>query len=293
ELPEMSVCSYEVSDGIATITLDRPKSFNALTFADYDAFASALYEIDKREDVVVTVWQGACILLVLRMPIELILPVDAQLMDHGSARTDTSTAQTEGIITQRDFFATRIAKTNTACTHALSSHTKVLVAALNGPVMGELPQKRIAAGHFDFIYCMPKTFLCVGFPLLGVIAEAGSSTNFIARMGVARANEVLLFGKKLDSQALLECGFVNKIFPDQPAEAFHRTIRAHLQAELKDLVPDAILGSKKLLKIAAAERNNPDAVNLRESMAQAARFATGVPMARFAKIASKEIRHKL
>lgn len=28
-------------------------------WADYDAFAEALYELDKREDVVVTVWQGA------------------------------------------------------------------------------------------------------------------------------------------------------------------------------------------------------------------------------------------
>lgn len=61
------------------------------------------------------------------------------------------------------------------------------------------------------------------------------------------------------------------------------------------------------------DKNDPDAVNMRESYgssqaipllsymlraeqrnaAQAARFASGIPGQRFAKLASKEIRHKL
>ena len=76
-------------------------------------------------------------------------------------------------------------------------------------------------------------------------------------------------------------------------DSFHRDVDAHLRAELESLVPEAVLTVKNLLKIAAAERNNPDATILRESMAQAARFATGVPAERFTKIANKEIRHKL
>ena len=73
----MSTIQTEVSNGIATITLQRPKSLNALTMegrtlyfqelipssieenaTDYDTFAATLREIDKREDVLVTVWQG-------------------------------------------------------------------------------------------------------------------------------------------------------------------------------------------------------------------------------------------
>jgi hypothetical protein len=63
-----------VSDNIATITFNRPRSLNAITkeglqipqarslstfiFLDYDAFANALRDIDKRSDVLVTIWQG-------------------------------------------------------------------------------------------------------------------------------------------------------------------------------------------------------------------------------------------
>lgn len=74
----MSAVLIDISDRIATITLNRPASLNAITrdgtwrqdnyvepslkeewLTDYDAFANGLREIDKREDVVVTVWQGA------------------------------------------------------------------------------------------------------------------------------------------------------------------------------------------------------------------------------------------
>lgn len=70
--------NVEISKGVATITFNRPKSLNAITAegvlfpsirvgcrmangvsVDYDAFSEALYAIDKRDDVTVTIWQGA------------------------------------------------------------------------------------------------------------------------------------------------------------------------------------------------------------------------------------------
>lgn len=66
-----------------------------------------------------------------------------------------------------------------------------------------------------------------------------------------------------------------------------------MKEELEDLVPEAILKVKQLIKIGFNEQNNYDATNLRESYAQAERLATGVPAQRFNKIARKEIKHKL
>ena len=79
----MSTVSVHVSEGIATITFNRPKSLNSITIEgmllhvtinnyyfstvirrrvlDYDAFANALREIDTKEEVLVTVWQGVCV----------------------------------------------------------------------------------------------------------------------------------------------------------------------------------------------------------------------------------------
>ena len=86
---------------------------------------------------------------------------------------------------------------------------------------------------------------------------------------------------------------ISKIFPSQPPEAFHATVRAHVQSELQNLEPSAILRVKELMKIGFNEVNNLDAVNLRESYAQAERLSGGVALERFGKIARKELRHKL
>ena len=129
-------------------------------------------------------------------------------------------------------------------------------------------------------------------------------------MGIARANEVLMFGKKQTAQDLLDCKFVkcdpislslnfltyafsSKIFPKQSVESFHAAVRAHVQSELESLDLSAVLEVKKLIKSGLEESNNSDAANLRESYAQSARMASGVPRERFRKIARKELKHKL
>lgn len=63
-------------------------------------------------------------------------------------------------------------------------------------------------GHFDFIYSMPNAWLSVPFTFLGIVAEGGSSVTFVNRMGLAKANEVLIWGKKKEAQELYECGFI-------------------------------------------------------------------------------------
>jgi len=101
----------------------------------------------------------------------------------------------------------------------------------------------------------------------------------------------------------------SKIFPAQSTDSFNSSVREQLKQELSGLDPTAVLVMKSLIKRGLAEKNDLDAVNLRESYgtipltmkewrltytkAQAERFASGIPAERFAKIANKEIKHKL
>jgi len=270
----MSTLNVNVADRIATITFNRPKSYNAITLEDYDAFANALRDIDKRDDVLVTVWQATgkwfC------------AGTDVKGRTGGEPSAETQSLRAN--------FLRTVTHTTLDCGQALYSHTKVLVAALNGPVMG------IAAaflGYFDFIFSVENAWLSVPFSFLGIIAEGGSSVSFINRMGLARANEVLIWGKKKTAQELVACNFINEIFPSNSTEEFHATVRTHLLNELNGLDPAAVLSIKKLLRAGLNEKNDPDAVNLRESYAQAERFASGIPARQFGRIARKEIRHKL
>ncbi|KAK0459679.1 ClpP/crotonase-like domain-containing protein [Desarmillaria tabescens] len=262
----MSEVVVEISQGIATVTLNRPKSLNAITVEDYEAFANALRDIDLRDDVLVTVWQATG--------------------KWFCAGTNVKGARPFVSGSQRNAFLSNVAHTTTDCGRALYSHSKILVAALNGPVMAFL-------GHFDFIYSVPEAWLSVPFTFLGLVAEGGASVTFANRMGVAKANEVLLWSKKLTAEELVQCGFINKIFPSSSADEFHAAIRRHLQSELEGLDPTALLSVKRLLRAGLDDKNNPDAVNLRESYAQSERFASGIPAERFGQIARREIRHKL
>ncbi|KAF8212286.1 ClpP/crotonase-like domain-containing protein, partial [Mycena galopus ATCC 62051] len=248
----------QLCSSIATITLRRPATLNSLTAEDYTNLANALRAIDKREDVLVTVWQATGKWFCAGTDVR-----------AAASNTPSTDEVNHGL---RHNFLNGVTHSNTDCGQALYSHTKILVAALNGPVM------YVAfLGHFDFIYCMPNAWLSVPFTFLGIIAEGGSSVTFVNRMGLAKANEVLLWGKKKNAQELYECGFVNKILPLQPTESFHAAVRDLLLEELRGLDPTALLVVKRLIRTGLTEKNNPDAVNLRESYAQAERFSRSLP----------------
>ncbi|KAF9792343.1 ClpP/crotonase [Thelephora terrestris] len=287
-----STVSVEFSGPIATITFNRPESLNAITaeglvlslsvtslfvltvyLLDYEAFANALRNIDKNPAIIATVWQATgkwfC------------AGTDVKARGRPNAPVE---------ITTRNLFASNVVPTHLDTSKAVSEHSKILVAALNGPVMG------IAAallGHFDFIYALPGAWFQVPFTFLGIIAEAGSSVSFVNRVGIARANELLLFGKRKTAQELLECGFYNEIFPETSVEKFHQSVNRRVAADLDGLVADAVLKTRQLLRYGLNERNNMDSALLREGYVQAERLVSGVPSERFNKIARKEIRHKL
>ncbi|KAG1903701.1 ClpP crotonase [Suillus fuscotomentosus] len=270
-----------VSQGIATITLNEPRHLNALTLEDYDAFANSLRAIDKREDVVATVWQANGKWFCAGSDLTQTVATTGRVRDVPNTLTQYS---------MRDYLIHEVVAANTDCTHAIYSHSKILVAALNGPVIG---LTAAFLGNFDFIYAVPEAWLNVGMSLLGIATEGGASVSFVNRMGIAKANEVLILNKKISALEMLECGFVNKIFPSKSTEEFHSTVHQHLKKELDGLVPASIFAIKTLIKAGLNEKNDFHAVNLRESYAQAERFSSGIPAERFSKIAKKEIKHKL
>ncbi|TDL27508.1 ClpP/crotonase [Rickenella mellea] len=266
----MSTLSVHVLDGIATLMFNRPRTLNAITAEDYEKLAEVLREVDSRTDVIATVLQA-----------------NGKWFCAGTdVKASKQTADGPSTTTTRQAFLSSVVKSNTDCSRALYSHSKVLIAALNGPVMAFL-------GLFDFVYCMPNAWLSVPFTFLGIISECGSSVSFVNRMGLSKANEALIFGKKMDAQELLQCGFVNKIFPQQSAESFHEAVRTYLLQQLDGLDPTAVLTVKRLIQYGINEKNSKDGTNLRESYEQAARFASGIPAERFGRIARKELKHKL
>lgn len=262
--------NVEIRDGIATITLDKPSALNSMTLKDFDDFSDILRDIDQRQDVTVTIWQATGKLF--------------------SAGVDVGEALSGSEGTVRTAFMKRIVGPYINVSQALTTHRKLLVAALNGPAVG------IAAaylGHFDFIYALSSASLSMPFSSLGMVTEAGSSVTFVRRLGVTKANEVLLLGKLLTSKEMLDSGFVNEIFPSQSPASFHESVRAHIMGRLAGLDSNAVTSIKSLIQAGLQEQNNMDMVTMREGYLQAGIVASGVPRRRIARMAKGGRKAKL
>jgi len=180
---------------------------------------------------------------------------------------------------------------NIDLTRAFYAHPKILVVALNGPVIG-LPAALVSFA--DFIYALPHTFLRIPFSSLGLAAEGGASRALRERLGVSKAKEALMMSKRISCDELLACGFVNKIINPSPSargadEALNGA--TFLEQVLNEVEKD--LGSQlcdsSLLDIKAQfcrqESDSLDGAVVKEAYTAVERILAGVPQAQLKKSA--------
>lgn len=183
---------------------------------------------------------------------------------------------------------------NLDVTRTFYNHPKILVTALNGPVVG-LSAALVSLS--DFIYTAPHAFLLTPFTSLGLVTEGGACRALVSRLGVSKAKEALIGSKRIMADDLVRTGFANKMFtapggPDDSAGFLKLVLK-----EIKDsyggdhLIQESILGVKKL--ICQPERDILERQNIEEVFAGMDRFVKGVPQEEFRKLASGEKRHKL
>ncbi|GAA6020219.1 hypothetical protein JCM11491_003852 [Sporobolomyces phaffii] len=258
----------EIRAPYAIITFNTPEKKNAMDVVLYKRLSTLLQQVDKMDEVKITVLTGKG--------------------DFFSAGADVKAARTSFDDAEaRINSLKRLTEGNMDLGRAFYQHSKVLVAALNGPAIG---LSAGLLGHVDFVYCVENAYLLTPFSAISLVCEGGASETFPRRMGLARANEALLMGKKLSSQELFQCGFVNHVFPAQRDGKFGETVLKYLDEQFGGVDLEAVLISKRLIK---ATYPNSDTANIREVFEGAERFATGKPQAVFAKLASKSLRHKL
>lgn len=172
-------------------------------------------------------------------------------------------------------------------TRTFSNHPKILVAALNGPVVG-LPA--VLVGFADFIYAAPHTFLQTPFSSLGLAAEGGASHIFRSRLGPAKAREALIMSKKIPCEELVACGFINKVinlpsgsnenaFVEEVVKEVNKSIGSHLNQS-------SLLKIKEM--ICQPDRDVLDRTINSEAYVALERCLAGAPQEQFRKIAQRE-----
>ena len=112
-------------------------------------------------------------------------------------------------------------------------------------------------------------------------------------MGIAKANEALIMSKKMTSEELKRCGFVNEVFDETTESAFQSRVRREIHERLLGghLNLESLIKIKELVR--RPGREEMELAGVEEVFGGVDRFVGGAPQEEFRRIAQREKRHKL
>jgi enoyl-CoA hydratase/carnithine racemase len=180
----------EVSDGVATIRLDRPP-MNALNVEVQEAIRGAALECADRADV-------------------------AAVVVYGGEKVFAAGADVKEMATMPYTEIAKFGANLTGTLAAIANIPKPVVAAITGYALGgglELAltaDRRVAGDNVK-----------VGQPeiQLGVIPGAGGTQRLPRLIGASRAKEIIFTGRMVGAEEALRIGLVDQVVPDEQVYA--------------------------------------------------------------------------
>jgi peroxisomal 3,2-trans-enoyl-CoA isomerase len=259
--------TYEVRGKAAIITFNLPKALNALTNEQYVRLGKLVEEADAEEDTVMTLIQST----------GRYFSAGANFADKAFTEADMSSLFTH------EFWFGRLVGRNVWLTDIFLNHKKILVAAVNGPVIG-LSTGLLALCDLIYVKDEKDFFLSAPFASLGLVAEGASSSTLFLRLGWSLASEALLLGKRISGKDLTRVGFINRSFDGQfkTTEEFNEYIYNMTTDHLETLHEDSIFKMKQLLKANRAQL--VQSANSSEIVQLLGKWIEGVPQAKFAEL---------
>lgn len=268
--------TYEVRERVAIITLNVPKKLNAMNGAQYNQLAKYVEEADKEEDTIATIIQST----------GRYFSAGANVADKKLQKEDPAA------LFSHEYWLQNFLGRNVWITDLFHNHRKVLICALNGPVVG-LSASLVAL--CDLIYCNDenKTFMLCPFSNLGLVAEGAASATLFLRLGWSKAAEALLLSRPIPGTELNKLGFFNQTYTGKnlTTEEFNETVFKDIVGKFTGLYEPSIFANKQLLK--ANREQLITSTSAREVVQGFNRFIEGVPQSRFVSLANKEIKHKM
>jgi enoyl-CoA hydratase/carnithine racemase len=186
---------YDVADGIATITLNRPDKMNAFTGTMMSEMIDAFDQIDADDDVraVIVTGQG-----------DRAFCAGADLTPEGGGQVFANRGEVESLSDER------VRDGGGLLTLRIYECKKPVIAAINGAAVGvgvtmQLPMDiRLASETARFGFVFAKR---------GIVPEAASSWFLPRLVGYQQALEWCMTGRIFDAQEALKGGLVRSVHP--------------------------------------------------------------------------------
>jgi methylglutaconyl-CoA hydratase len=201
--------------GVVWVTLDRPEARNALSRAVNLELRRLAVELGQTREVRAVVLTGA----------GGAFSAGADLKERrGVSAADTGPYldAISGAIT------------------AWAEMPKATIAALSGPALGGGLELALAC---DFRLAAEEAVLGLSEVRLGIMPGAGGSQRLARLVGVARAKELVLTGRRIDARRALEIGLVSRVVPAGEL----RGAAEELAAELAGCAPISIAMAKQAI----------------------------------------------
>jgi 2-(1,2-epoxy-1,2-dihydrophenyl)acetyl-CoA isomerase len=196
---------YELGDGVATITLARPESLNALNATMRAELLTAL-KVAARDDAVRAV------------------------LITGEGRGFCSGADLRGGSGERDFRRVLTDEYNPLIT-ALRELPKPVIAAVNGVAAGAGMSLALAC---DLVYAADDARFILAFGRIGLVPDSGLTRTLVRGLGRHRAAALVFSGEPLGAAEAQAAGLVNGVvLADQLAATGHAAAAALAAAPTK------------------------------------------------------------
>lgn len=178
---------FEVEDGIATITLNRPEQLNAFTPIMLEEVAQAVEEARDDDAIRVLVLTGA-----------------------GRAFCSGGHVKTMGQAVGEA--AKTVGRQRLRGIHQMQSGlhnlNKPTIAAVNGPAIGAGAGLALAC---DLLYASDRATFVLPFSKIGFSPDAGLTWLLPRLVGMARAMEIIYLAETIDADRALRLGLVNDV----------------------------------------------------------------------------------
>jgi enoyl-CoA hydratase len=189
----------KISDGIATITFNRPEVLNALNLEVIAELEGAVSALPGPPEVRVLILTGAGRAFVAGADISVLKGLDP-------------------------LGARRFAQTGQSVLFALEALDLPVIACVNGFALGGGCEIAMAC---DFVYASDKAKLGQPEINLGLIPGFGGTQRLSRLVGKGRAKELCMTGRLITAQEAFEMGLVTRVFPAETLlEETMKTARA-------------------------------------------------------------------
>lgn len=179
---------YEVNDGIATLTLNRPDVFNSLNELMHAELKDSLKKIQKDKTIRVLVITG-----------------NGKAFCAGQDLNDRSVNNGD----EKLDLGESIERKYNPLIKTIYNLKIPVICKVNGVAAGAGVGIALAC---DFVIAHEKVSFIQAFCKLGLVPDSGNSFFLPQLVGMARAKELCMLGNKLSAKTALEYGLISRVY---------------------------------------------------------------------------------